>query len=182
MEVAVVLFEGFNALDAVGPQDALNRMSGVCLTYAAERVGPVTSEGGRLALVADAQLGELPRPDVVVVPGGAGRRRHMANGSLHRWLRMADASSRWTVGVGEGTLLLAAAGPLRERKAASSDGRRRELELLGAVPVLDPIVVDGKYATAANGVAGIELASHLRRWITSRPRVQDLEPPDRVRP
>ena len=162
MEIAVVLFEGFTALDAVAPHDLLSRLPGLRVTFAAEWVGPVRSDSGRLALVADAQLAELPRPDVVVVPGGPGHRRHMANGSLHRWLRAADLTSRWTVGVGEGALVLAAAGPLRGRRAASSaELVSLELRGHGAIPVGDGVATDGKYWTAADGTAAIELAAEL---------------------
>lgn len=169
MQITVVLFEGFAALDAVGPHDALSRVPGVHVTFVAERVGPVPSDTGRLALVADAELAEIPRPDVVVVPGGAGRRRHMSNGTLHQWLRAADATSRWTVGIGEGALILAAAGPLRGRRVASAVGARSlELVGLGGVPVGDRFAVDGKYGTAADAQAGIELAVRMSRRIGGR--------------
>ena len=167
MQIAVMLFEGFAALDAVGPYDALARVPGAHVIFAAERVGPVSSESGRLALVADAVLSEIPHPDVLVVPGGSGRRRHMSNGPLHQWMRGADATSRWTIGVGEGTLLLAAAGPLHGRRAASKPGAL-SLELVGhgAIPVGDMFTFDGKYATAADGSAalglGVELARRIR--------------------
>ncbi|MFC0678721.1 DJ-1/PfpI family protein [Lysobacter korlensis] len=166
MQIAVMLFDGFAALDVVGPHDALTRVPGVQVTFAAERVGPVSSDSGRLALVADAVLAEIPHPDVIVVPGGAGRRRHMSNGSLHQWLRAADATSRWTLGVGEGALLLAAAGPLHGRRAASHAGSRSlELAGHGATPVGNPFVFDGKYATAADGHAALQLGAELARRI-----------------
>jgi putative intracellular protease/amidase len=169
MQITVVLFEGFAALDAVGPYDALSRVPGAHATFVAERVGPVPSDTGRLALVADAELAEIPRPDVVVMPGGAGRRRHMSNGTLHQWLRAADAASRWTLGIGEGASILAAAGPLRGRRVASPVGARSlELAGLGSVPVGDRFALDGKYGTAADAQAGIELATRMSRQIGGR--------------
>jgi putative intracellular protease/amidase len=166
MQIAVVLFEGFTALDAVGPYDALSRVPGAHVTFAAQRVGPINSDTGRLALIADAELGEIPRPDVIVVPGGAGRRRHMANGSLQQWLRSADMTSRFTLAVGQGALLLAAAGPLKGRRTASPAGAPSlELAGLGAIPIGDRFTFDGKYGTAAEGTAGVDLAAELSRRI-----------------
>jgi putative intracellular protease/amidase len=170
MQIAVVLFEGFAALEAVGPHDVLGRLPGTHVTFAAERVGPVGSDTGRLALIADAELAEIPRPDVIVVPGGAGRRRHMANGSLQLWLRAADATSRWTLAVGQGALLLAAAGPLKGRRTASPAGAPSlELAGLGALPVGNPFALDGKYGTAVDGTAGIDLASEVSRRLALQP-------------
>ena len=166
MQIAVVLYDGFTALDAVGPHDAFSSLQGAQVTFTAERVGPISSESGRLALVADAVLAEIPRPDVVVVPGGVGRRRHMGNGTLHQWLRAADAQSRLTIGVGDGSLLLAAAGPLRGRMVACRPGAPSlELAALGAIPIEGPFTGDGKYATAVDGVAGIDLSNHLSSLI-----------------
>jgi putative intracellular protease/amidase len=170
MQIAVVLYDGFAALDAVGPHDVLSRVPGAQVTFAAQRVGPVVSDTGRLAVVADAELDEIPKPDLVVVPGGIGRRRHMMNGSLQQWLRRADRSSRWTLAVGQGALLLAAAGPLKGRRVASVAGAPSlELVGFGAVPVGERFVFDGKYGTAIDGTAAIDLATELSRTLQLKP-------------
>ena len=135
MQIAILLYERFTALDVVGPYDVLAHLPGAEIVFVAERPGPVTNEVGTLQLVAGAALDEVPRPDVVVVPGGPGQNAHMSDGPVRRWLRRADEHSTWTASVCTGSLLLAAAGLLAGRRATSHWLRRDDLVGLGAVAV-----------------------------------------------
>jgi putative intracellular protease/amidase len=69
---AVVLFDWFTALDAVGPYEVLSSLPGAEAVIAAHMPGPVVTEEGTLRLTADAALADVLRADVVVVPGGPG--------------------------------------------------------------------------------------------------------------
>ena len=52
--------------------------------------GPVRTDSGTLAMVADAPLATYPHPDIVVVPGGSGdARRRSTTSALLGWLREA---------------------------------------------------------------------------------------------
>jgi putative intracellular protease/amidase len=62
MEVAILLFDGITALDAVGPYEVLQRLPGARVTFVAATPGPKRTERGNLALVADKALAELPFP------------------------------------------------------------------------------------------------------------------------
>lgn len=115
MQIAIVLFDRFTALDAVGPYEMLSRVPGAETVFVAERPGAVRNDSGSLALVADRALADVPAPDVVVVPGGPGQSAQMENGELLGRLRAADAASTWTASVCTGSLLLAAAGLLTGR-------------------------------------------------------------------
>ncbi|MFD5256960.1 DJ-1/PfpI family protein [Streptomyces bobili] len=119
MQIAIVLFDRFTALDAVGPYETLGRLPDATTVFVAERSGPVRTDTGSLALTADRTLAEVPAPDLVVVPGGPGQTAQMDNPVLLDWLRAADATSTWTTSVCTGSLILAAAGLLRGRRATS---------------------------------------------------------------
>ncbi|MFE2649528.1 DJ-1/PfpI family protein, partial [Streptomyces sp. NPDC059346] len=119
MQIAIVLFDRFTALDAVGPYEILSRTPGAETVFVAERTGPVRNDTGSLALVAEKTLAEVPSPDVVIVPGGPGQNDQMENEALLGWLRSADAATTWTTSVCTGSLLLAAAGLLAGRRATS---------------------------------------------------------------
>src|SRR5690242_18823091 len=99
MQIAIVLYDRFTALDAVGPYETLGRLPDADTVFVAERTGPVRSDTGRLALTADRSLAEVPHPDIVVVPGGPGQSDQMDNPVLLDWLRTADATSLWTTSV-----------------------------------------------------------------------------------
>jgi putative intracellular protease/amidase len=158
MQIAIALFDRFTALDAVGPYQVLSALPGAEVVFTADRTGPVTDETGTLTLVADAAFAEVPRPDIIVVPGGPGQ---MDDGPLRQWLLAADQVSTWTTSVCTGSLILAGAGLLAGRRATSHWLALGELERLGAEPVSERVVFDGKYVTGAGVAAGIDMALTL---------------------
>jgi putative intracellular protease/amidase len=161
MQVAVLLYDRFTALDAVGPYDVLGRIPGAQVTFVAAEPGPVRTEQRSLALVADAPMREYPHPDVVVVPGGFGTRDLLADEEILGWLREAHEHTKWTTSVCTGSLLLAAAGILDGLEATTHWLARDELAALGAVHVPDRVVRQGKIVTAAGVSSGIDMALHL---------------------
>ncbi|MDQ1007041.1 putative intracellular protease/amidase [Streptomyces sp. V4I23] len=161
MQIAVLLFDRFTALDAVGPYEVLCRLPGAEVAFVAERPGPVANDRGQLSLVATKSFDEVPAPDVVVVPGGPGQSDQMENEALLGWLRTADATSTWTTSVCTGSLLLAAAGLLKGREATSHWLALEMLRSFGAEPTGRRVVTDGKYVTAAGVSSGIDMGLTL---------------------
>lgn len=161
MQIAIVLFDRFTALDAVGPYEILSRAPGAETVFVAERTGPVRNDSGSLSLVADRTLDEVPAPDLVIVPGGPGQSARMADEPLLDWLRAADATSTWTTSVCTGSLLLAAAGLLEGRRATSHWLAVDTLKEYGAEPTGERVVTDGKYVTAAGVSSGIDMGLTL---------------------
>ncbi|MFG2791691.1 DJ-1/PfpI family protein [Streptomyces sp. NPDC048419] len=161
MQFAIVLYDRFTALDAVGPYETLGRLPDSETVFVAERTGPVRTDSGNLALTADRTLDEVPHPDVVIVPGGPGQSAQMENAALLEWIRGADRTSTWTTSVCTGSLLLAAAGLLDGRRATSHWLALEELKRFGAEPTGERVVVDGKYVTAAGVSSGIDMGLAL---------------------
>ncbi|MFJ4776989.1 DJ-1/PfpI family protein [Streptomyces sp. NPDC088762] len=161
MQIAVLLYDRFTSLDAVGPYDTLGRLPGAETVFVAERPGAVRNDSGSLALVADKALGDVPSPDIILVPGGPGQSDQMENEVLLDWLRTADSTSTWTTSVCTGSLLLAAAGLLRGRRATSHWLALDQLPLYGATPTGERVVTDGKYVTAAGVSSGIDMGLTL---------------------
>ncbi|MGF6884251.1 putative intracellular protease/amidase [Nocardia sp. GAS34] len=162
MQIAIVLYDRFTALDAVGPYEVLSRIPGAETVFVAEQAGPVRNDnGGTLGLVADRTLDEVDRPDIVLVPGGPGQTAQMDNARLLDWLRAADATSTWTTSVCTGSLLLAAAGLLDGRRATSHWLALDTLPEFGASPTSERVVFDGKYVTAAGVSSGIDMGLTL---------------------
>jgi putative intracellular protease/amidase len=161
MQIAILLYDRFTALDAVGPYDVLGRLPGADLAFVAVEPGPVRTEQRTLALTADKALSEVPRPDIVMVPGGFGTRDLFDDEAIIGWLREAHEHSKWTTSVCTGSLLLAAAGILDGVEAATHWLARDELAALGAIPVPDRVVQRGKILTAAGVSSGIDMALHL---------------------
>jgi len=134
MQIALVVYDRFTALDVVGPYEILSRLPDAHIDFVAERAGAVRTETGFLALTADKALDEVPHPDLIVVSGGPGTMAQLENEAFLEWLRAADASSTWTTSVCSGSLLLAAAGLLKDRCATSHWAALDTLERGGAGP------------------------------------------------
>lgn len=160
-QIAIVLYDRFTALDAVGPYEVLSRLPSSSVVFVAERPGEVRTDTGTLALTADAALEDVPAPDVVVVPGGPGQADLMEHEPLMRWLRRAHQTTTWTTSVCTGSLLLGAAGILRGVRATSHWLALDQIAGLGGVPVQERVVVDGKIVTAAGVSAGIDMGIRL---------------------
>ncbi|MFF9768116.1 DJ-1/PfpI family protein [Streptomyces sp. NPDC053086] len=175
MQIAIVLYDRFTALDAVGPYETLGRLPDSETVFIAERTGPVRNETGNLALTADRSLADVPSPDIVVVPGGPGQTPQMDNPVLLDWLRTADATSAWTTSVCTGSLLLAAAGLLQGRRATSHWLALEQLRDFGAEPTGQRVVVDGKYVTAAGVSSGIDMGLTLLGTIAGDEHAQAVQ-------
>ncbi|MEV5079848.1 DJ-1/PfpI family protein [Streptomyces sp. NPDC056159] len=175
MQIAIVLFDRFTALDAVGPYETLSRLPGARTVFVAERTGPVRTETGDLALTADRTLDEVTDPGIVVVPGGPGQTSQMENEILLDWLRTADATSSWTTSVCTGSLLLAAAGLLDGRRATSHWLALDQLRRFGAEPTGERVVFDGKYVTAAGVSSGIDMGLTLLGRIAGDEHAQAVQ-------
>ena len=162
IEIAIVLFDGITALDAVGPYEVLAMVPEARVHFVGvERGAKRTARNGSLALVADHTLAEVRRPDVVLVPGGPGEAAIRQNEHVLAWLRAAHETSRWTTSVCTGALTLAAAGILDGVEATTHWSSMDTLAELGAKPVHERVVVRGKIVTGAGVSAGIDMALRL---------------------
>jgi len=175
MQIAILLYDRFTALDAVGPYEVLSRLPDTEVTFVAECPGVVRTDTRRLAINADAALSDLPRPDIVLVPGGFGQSDVMDDGPVHAWLRAAHEHSTWTTSVCTGSLILAAAGLLRGRRATSHWLALEQLRALGVEVVKERYVFDGKLVTAAGVSAGIDMALALVARIASEQVAQVIQ-------
>jgi transcriptional regulator GlxA family with amidase domain len=161
--VGVLLFDGFEALDVFGPVEAwgmLARAADWRIVTAAEAAGPVASAQGTRA-IADYAFAECPPLDVLVVPGGIGTRRLVANENVLAWLRARAAQATAVTSVCTGAGLLARAGLL--------DGRRATTNKLSFAWVVEQgprvtwvrearWVEDGAFVTSAGVSAGIDMS------------------------
>ena len=175
MQIAILLFDRFTALDAIGPYEVLSRLPGATVTFIAPQAGPVTTDNGMLTLIAERSLDELAQPDIVLVPGGPGEVAARAGGATLDWLKQADRTSAWTTSVCTGSLILAAAGLLKGKRATSHWLALEELRGLGVEAVPERVVFDGKIVTAAGVSAGIDMALALAAKIADERTAQAIQ-------
>ena len=175
MNTAILLYDRFTALDAIGPYEVLSRLPGGRVTFVAAEAGPVRTDKGMLTVLAERSLSEMPAPEIVLVPGGPGEVAARAGGPALDWLRAAHETSSWTTSVCTGSLILAAAGLLDGKRATSHWLAMDKLTELGAEPVSERYVLDGKIATAAGVSAGIDMALRLAAQIAGERTAQAIQ-------
>lgn len=169
-QIAIVLYPGFTALDALGPYEIFKYLPGAEIRFVSHAIGPVPNDRGQLVVAATHELAETPEPDVILVPGSeANTPVAMADGVLRSWLRTAHETSTITASVCSGALVLGSAGLLEGRKATTHWFAMSRLGGFGAEAMPDMRVVrDGKVATAAGVSAGIDLALELFEELAGR--------------
>ncbi len=175
---AVLLYDGFTALDAVGPSEVLCRVPDVSVVTVAKRTGPVRTDTGVLALVADRALHEVDHVDVLLVPGGGNRGVTAAiqDQPTVDWVRRMHGNTMWTTSVCTGALILGAAGLLRGMPATTHWASRSKLEqLFGAQPMPGRFVESGKIITAVGVSAGLDMALYLASRLANDQVAQALQ-------
>ena len=175
MEIAVAIFEQVTALDAVGPYEVLQRLPGAEVRFVGHRKGEIRTDNGFLGLMVDRAFGEVAAPDIVLIPGGIGTRALVHDGVILDWIRSAHETSQFTTSVCTGSLLLAAAGLLKGRKATTHFSARQLLLKYGGIPSEERIVQEGKIITAAGVSSGIDMALHLAEQLTDVTTAQALQ-------
>ncbi|HEX6770897.1 MAG TPA: DJ-1/PfpI family protein [Acidobacteriaceae bacterium] len=168
-QVAIYLYPGVSALDAVGPWEVLSRMPNTEVRFVGKEVGPLITEGGALLLGVTHTLAETPSPDLLLVPGGTTTPSQMVDDEALDWLRKAHETTTWTTSDCSGSLILAAAGILKGLPATTHWIKMDVLKTMGSKPQPDErIVRAGKVVTAAGVSAGIDLALWLAAEIAGR--------------
>jgi transcriptional regulator GlxA family with amidase domain len=159
VQIALVLYPHFTALDIIGPFQVLAYAPGHEVVFVAAEAGPVADDTGRCQIVATRTFDEVHAPDVVVIGGT------LLDAVAHRdvvdWLRRVHPTTTWTTSVCTGSLYLAAAGILDGLDATTHWARAGRLEELGAHYVAERVVQRGKVITAAGVSSGIDMALTL---------------------
>jgi transcriptional regulator GlxA family with amidase domain len=177
MQIAIVLYPGMTALDAVGPYEVLRLLPDAEVRFVGAEPGPVVTDSGVLFLGATHSYAETPNPDVVLVPGSGPRTATtMADRQLTDWLRRVHETTRWTTSVCTGSMILAAAGLLDGLPATTHWLAQTGLGAMGAKAQRDQRIVHaGKIATAAGVSAGIDLGLWLAGEIAGRERAETIQ-------
>src|SRR3954449_8763120 len=147
MNIEILLFEGFDDLDAFGPFEVLSQAGLDTRFVTVEPRERVVSNGGA-TIVPEGVLGD---PDLLVVPGGGwndrGERGAWAEarrGTIPRRLAARHAAGRRIASVCTGAMLLAEAGLLAGRPAITHHTAVEDLRGLADAVRVGARVVDDR--------------------------------------
>ena len=171
MNCVILLFDGFDELDAIGPYEVFANAAaaGADCTPSLRTIDDadrITADHG-VRVEPDGRL-DAVEPDLLVVPGGGWNDR----GETGTWAEaqrgaipaaITEAAERGTTiaGVCTGGMLLARAGVLDGRPAVTHNGALADLRATAAEVVEARVVDDGDVLTAGGVTAGLDLAVHL---------------------
>ncbi len=180
MQIAIVLYPGFTALDLIGPYEVLRYLPDAEVRLVWHETGPVTADSGILVIAATHTFDETPSPDLILIPGGFSTMEHARDEVLLGWVRRVHETAAWTTSVCSGSVILAAAGLLAGRRATSHWMALPALRALGVTPVGDERIVVSKdernqIVTAAGVSAGIDLGLWLAGQIAGPERAKVIQ-------
>jgi cyclohexyl-isocyanide hydratase len=160
LHIAFLLFPNVTQLDLTAPAQVLSRLGDARLDLVWKTRDPVMTDAG-FAILPTATLVEVPRADILCVPGGFGVNDVIADDEVMAWVAAVGASAVWVTSVCTGSLILGAAGLLRGYRAGCHWAQRDMLPLFGAEPVAERVVVDRNRVTGGGVTAGIDFALTL---------------------
>lgn len=176
--IAMVLYPGMTALDVVGTLEVLmllNVRSPYRVVTVGERIEPIRTDGS-LTMKPMLTFADLPAPYGLIVPGsGAAALTAGASDALWTYVQTAGASADLVASIGTGSLILAQAGLLENRRAATHWAFAEHLAEYGARYVRRRWVDDDGIVTAAGTSAGIDMALYLVAKLTSVSRARTAQ-------
>ncbi|MEQ7050867.1 DJ-1/PfpI family protein [Paenibacillaceae sp. P-4] len=166
MEIAIMLYDGITALDAIGPYEVFAATMKCKVKFVAKEKGLIKLDSKMGYMHADYSFSEITSADILVVPGCSppNYKAPMYDEAMLNWIRQLHETTTWTTSVCNGSLILSAAGLLNGAKATSHWGSFELLRSLGAIPTDERVVRHGKIVTAAGISSGIDMALQLVAW------------------
>jgi transcriptional regulator GlxA family with amidase domain len=175
MRCEVLLYDGFDELDALGPWEVLSDVGRAredvdVALVTLDGDAPVRASHGAV-ITPHRALSE--HVDLLVVPGGgwndrsrSGAWSEVERGVLPEAIRARHEDGALVASVCTGAMLLAAAGLLTGRPAITHHVAIDDLKAAGAKIVHARVVDDGDVVTAGGVTSGLDLVLHLveRHW------------------
>ena len=167
MKIAILMYDGFTALDAIGPYEVLSCLPGAKVHFVSTEPGPKRAHTNFLSVMADYTLNDVSDPEIILVPGGTkGTMAAAEDPRILSWLRKAHETSKWTTSVCTGSLILGSAGILKGLQATTHWYARDFLQKFGAQYLSERVVRQGKIITAAGVSSGIDMALQLAKEVS----------------
>jgi len=157
LQIGFLIFPRFQLIDLAGPFDLFAQVPDCRLHLIWKDLEPLRATAG-CDLRPTTTLGACPALDLICIPGGTGVNALMQDAEVLDFVRVQAASARFVTSVCTGALVLGAAGLLRGKRATTHWASHHLLRELGAIPVEERIVTDGKLITGGGATAGIDFA------------------------
>ncbi|HTV39023.1 MAG TPA: DJ-1/PfpI family protein [Candidatus Sulfotelmatobacter sp.] len=175
MHFQILIFNGFDELDAIAPyevlQHAVRAEGGHTVELVTVEAAVEIIAGHGLRIRPSGLLDLEKKPDLLIVPGGgwidrssSGAFSEAQRGVIPKAIKSLYEAGTICASVCTGAMLLAEAGILKKRPATTHHGAIKDLEASGANVVHARVVDDGNVITAGGVTSGLDLAL----WLVER--------------
>ena len=175
MKMQIVIFDGFDELDAIAPFEILKNAAAVGADLQVELMTVDDAEevtaGHGLRIRPTASFTRDAKVDVLIVPGGnwgnrtaQGTWAEVQKGKIPEVISHLHQSGTLIAGVCTGAMLIAAGGLLKGRPAITHHQAIEDLRGTGAEIVQARVVDDGDIITAGGVTSGFDLTL----WLVER--------------
>lgn len=166
---AIFIFENVEVLDFTGPFEIFNSANRI-LEYESFKVFTVAESEKKinarngLQVTPDFSILNCPKPDILIIPGGEGRKIQMNNNVILQWIRKNLAESQYLFSICTGAFILGNTGLLNGQKATthhlSYDEFEKTFPQVSLIKNL-PYVDNGKIITSAGISTGMKASLYL---------------------
>ncbi|MES2797688.1 MAG: DJ-1/PfpI family protein [Bacteroidota bacterium] len=171
MKIAFIIFDGTTWLDFIGIYEPLTRLKSVDyipdLTWDICAFEERNTDIHGLQIMPSIIKSDLSIYDAIIVPGGLGTRKLINDEEFLNWIRTAT-KVRYKISVCTGSLILGAAGFLKNVKATTHFDEYPLLNQYCKEVVKDKIVEDSDVITAGAVSSSIDLGLYLcEKWVNT---------------
>lgn len=158
----MLVYPGMTALDLVAPQYVFSSIMGLKVHLVAKSLAPIRTDTGITVLPDITLRDSAPSPTILFIPGGTeGTLGVIEDEETLAFVREQGETATFVTGVCTGTLILGAAGLLKDYRATTHWLAHDLLHIVGAKAVKERVVFDGNRVTGAGVTAGMDFALAL---------------------
>lgn len=173
LHIVIPIYRGVTHLDFTAPHQVLSRLPGARVTVASKGGIEIEADGLRFTSLAD--LAKVEACDVICIPGGFGTTDAMLDEDFMREVRRLASRANYLTSVCTGSLILAATGLIRGRRAACHWQWRALLEPFGVIVDEARVVRDGQVITGGGVTAGLDFAFTLAAELAGDEVAQSIQ-------
>jgi cyclohexyl-isocyanide hydratase len=168
------IYPGMTQLDFTAPHTVFSRIPGAETIVASEPGGEIVSDGG-LRFAGTTRMAEIDRCDLLFFPGGFAATEVACDAAFMAQAKRLGAGAKYLTSVCTGSIVLAATGLIKGRRAACHWAWRDMLSLFGVIPDPARVVRDGNVITGGGVTAGMDFALVVAAELAGEAFAQGLQ-------
>lgn len=171
--VAVYCYQGMTMLDAVGPYEVFRRIEGFEVIFVGKKVGELIPDDGHIGVHVTHTMKDVQSADILIIPGSQiAFVREMQNKKLIDWIKTVHQTTKRTLVITSGTMIVASTGLLSGRKVATHWRLGEVLSDYDIFMEVNRLHDDGEFITVKGSSDAIDAAIHIVKTLQGESEAQ----------